>query len=147
MSEQIRMDFIEPRDIFLSIRPKFAELIASREKTYEFRRYKPKDPVKRILLYVTSPVSELKYIAEVGEMVEYPNQIPEDGIGNADFNKGLKISKFGFPIIHLDELVEGIPISELRSKFNFNSPQGFIYTNTFPELVAYVKSCETRRLY
>jgi len=147
MSKQIKMDFIEPRDIFLSIRPNFANLIARREKTYEFRRYKPKDPVKKLLLYVTSPVSELKYIAEVGDVVEYPTQIPEDGIGNADFNKGLKVSKFGFPIIHLDELVEGIPINELRDRFNFNSPQGFIYTDTFPELVNYVKSCEIRRLY
>lgn len=147
MSKQIKMNFIEPRYIFLSIRPNFANLIARREKTYEFRRYKPKDQVKKLWLYVTSPVSELKYIAEVGDVVEYPTQIPEDGIGNAEFNKGLKVSKFGFPIIHLDELVEGIPISELRDRFNFNSPQGFIYTDTFPELVNYVKSCEIRRLY
>jgi len=147
MNEQIRMDFIEPRDIFLSIKPKFARLIASGEKTYEFRRYKPKDPVKRIWLYVTSPLSELKYIVEVGEIVEYPTKIPEDGIGNADFNKGLKVSKFGFSIMHLYELVEGIPISKLRSKFNFNAPQGFIYTDTFPELVDYVKCCEMRRVY
>jgi predicted transcriptional regulator len=147
MSEQIKMDFIEPRDIFLSIRPNFANLIARREKMYEFRRYKPKDPVKKLWLYVTSHVSELKYIAEVGDVVEYPTQIPEDGIGNSDFNKGLNVSKFGFPIIQLDKLVKGIPISELRSRFNFNSPQGFIYTDTFPELVDYVKSCEMRRLY
>ena len=94
MSKQIRMDFIEPRDIFLSIKPKFDELIASGEKKYEFRSYKPKDPVKRIWLYITSPVSELKYIAEVGDVVEYPTQIPEDGTGNADFNRVLKVSKF-----------------------------------------------------
>lgn len=147
MSEQIQMDFIEPRDIFLSIKPKFANLIASREKTYEFRRYKPKNPIKRIWLYVTSPDSELKYIAEVGDVVEYPNQISEDGVGNADFNQGLKVSKFAFLILHLDELVEGIPIKTLRSGFGFNPPQGFIYTDTFPDLVEYVKGCEMRRLY
>lgn len=141
------MGFVEPRDIFLSIKPKFADLIASREKTYEFRRYKPKDTIKRIWLYVTSPNSELKYIAEVGNVVEYPTQIPEEGVGNTDFNQGLKISKFAFPILHLDELVEGIPITILRSRFNFNSPQSYIYTDTFPELVKYVKGCEMRRLY
>jgi len=147
MNKQIRTDFIVPRDIFLSIKPMFAELIASREKTYEFRKYKPKFPVKKIWLYVTSPISELKYVAEVGEVVEYPNQIPEEGIGNADFNKGIKISKFGFPIIHLDKLAEGIPITELKSKFNFNAPQGFIYADTFPKILDYVKNCEMRRLY
>ena len=147
MSEQIQMDFVESRDIFLSIRPDFANLIASREKTYEFRRYNPKDKIKRIWLYVTSPDSELKYIAEVGDVVEYPNQIPAKGIGNADFNQGLKVSKFAFPILHLDELVEGVSLNRLRAEFNFSPPQGYIYTDTFPELLKYVKSCKMRRLY
>ena len=147
MNEQIQIGFVEPRDIFLSIKPKFTNLMVSREKTYEFRKYKPKDQIKRIWLYLTSPNSELKYIAEVGEVVEYPTQISEGGIGNTDFNQGLKISKFAFPILHLDELVEGIPIKILRSRFNFNSPQRYIYTDTFPELVKYVNGCEMRRLY
>ena len=147
MSEQIQMNFVGPKDIFLSIKPKFAKLIASGEKTYEFRRYKPKDKIKRIWLYVASPDSELKYIAEVGEVVEYPNQIHEDGFGNADFNQGLKVSKFAFPVLHLAELVEGIPLKTLKDKFNFNPPQSYAYTDTFPELVDYLKSCELRRVY
>jgi len=147
MSEQIQMDFVESKDIFLSIGPNFANLIASREKTYEFRRYKPKEPIKKVWFYVTSPDSGLKYIAEVGEPVEYPTKIPEDGIGNADFNQGLKVSKFAFPILHLDELVEAIPLRTLKDRFRFNPPQGYIYTDTFPELVEYVKNCEMRGLY
>ncbi len=147
MSKQIQIGFVEPRDIFLSIKPKFANLIASRGKTYEFRRYNPKSPIKRLWLYVTNPDSELKYIAEVGRVAEYPTKLLEDGIGNDDFNLGLKISKFAFPILHLNELVEGIPITILRSRFHFNSPQSYIYTDTFPELVRYVKRCEMKRIY
>mgnify|MGYP001594126032 CR=1 FL=1 len=141
------MEFVELRDIFLSIKPNFSSLIESREKTYEFRRYKPKYSIKRIWLYVMSPDSNLKYIAEVGGALEYPNQIPENDVGNADFNKGLKVSKFAFPILHLDELVEGIPLQRLRDEFNFNPPQGYIYTDAFPKLAKYVKSCKMRRLY
>jgi len=147
MNEQIIMGLVEPRDIFLSIKSKFAGLINSREKTHEFRRYKPKDQIKRIWFYVTSPDSELKYIAEVGKVVEYPNQIPEDGIGNVDFNQGLKFSKFAFPILHLNELVEGISLNRLKSQFNFNPPQKYIYTDSFPELVGYATSCGIRRIY
>ena len=147
MSEQIQMDFVESKEIFLSIRPKFANLIASKEKTYEFRRYKPKEPIKKIWFYVTSPDSGLKYIAEVGEPVEYPTKIPENGIGNADFNQGLKVSKFAFQVLHLDELIEAIPLRKLKDGFGFNPSQCYIYTDTFPELVDYVKNCEIRRLY
>jgi len=89
----------------------------------------------------------LKFIAEVGEPVEYPHQIPEDGIGNLDFNLGLKLSKFAFPILHFDELLEGIPLNTLRSQFNFNPPQGYIYIDTFPNLVEFVKRQGIRRLY
>lgn len=147
MTNQMNMDFMEPKEIFLSIKPEFAELIATKGKNYEFRRYKPSEPVKRIWLYVTKPEGMLKYIVEVGEPVEYPAQILEDGVGNSDFNKGLKVSKFAFPILHFDEIVEGIPLDTLRSQFNFNPPQGYIYTDTFPNIVEFVKKCEMRRLY
>ncbi|MBI2499638.1 hypothetical protein HYV88_05330 [Candidatus Woesearchaeota archaeon] len=147
MTDQMNLDFMEPKEVFLSIKPEFVELLATRKKTYEFRRYKPNEPVKRIWLYVTRPECMLKYIAEVGEPVEYPTQIPEDGIGNSDFNSGLKVSKFAYPILHLDELIEGVPLDTLRKQFHFNPPQGYIYTDTFPDLVEFVNGCEIRRLY
>ena len=145
MTEQINLT--EPKEIFLSIKPKFAKLISTREKTYEFRKYKPKEPVTKIWFYIINPVAVLKYIAEVREPIEYPTQIPENGIGNADFNNGLKVSKFAYSILHLDELTEGIPLNVLKSQFNFNPPQGFVYTDAFPDLVEFVKNRELRRLY
>jgi len=83
MTEQININFTEPKDIFLSIKPEFARLLATRKKTYEFRRYKPNEPIKRIWLYVTRPDGMLKFIAEVGEPVEggdrrsVPSVVPE----------------------------------------------------------------------
>lgn len=143
----MHMSFTQPREIFLSIKPEFADLIVCQEKDYEFRRYRPKEPIHKLWFYVIHPRSELKYIAEVGNVIEYPCQIAETGVGNTDFNRGLKVSKFAFPILHLDEIVKGIPLATLREKFNFSPPQGYIYTDTFPALVDYAQHCGTRRLY
>ena len=147
MTKQMNMKFADSKEIFLSIRPKFAKLILAREKTHEFRKYKPNQPIKRIWFYITRPECVLKYIAEVGEPVESPAHISEEGIGNSEFNKGLKLSKFAFPILHLDELIECVPLNKLREQFNFNPPQSYIYTETFPDLVKFVNGCKMRRLY
>jgi len=50
------------------------------------------------------------------------------------FNKGEKVSKFAFPIIHLYELSEFIPFNVLKKRFNFTPPQAFTYTTKFPKL-------------
>ena len=137
----------DTRDIFLSIKPKFANLIACKEKNYEFRRYKPKHSTNRVFFYITSPVCELKYIAEVGEVVEYPSQLTKTGVGNEEFNRGQKISKFAFPILHLYELAQGVSLMQLKNLFKFNPPQGYIYTDTFPKLTKRIETCKRNRLY
>ena len=147
MNKQLNPNLVELKEIFLSIKPKFARLISTREKTYEFRKYKPRKQVRKIWIYITLPEGALKYIAEVGEPIEYPAKILENGIGNSEFNKGLKVSKFAFPILHIDELIEGIPLEQLRKQFNFNPPQSYVYTDKFPELVGFVKNCKIKRLY
>ncbi len=134
-------------EIFISLKPQFAELIRERRKTYEFRKYKPTRHVNRIWIYVTSPTAALRYIAEVGEPVEYPNKIPENGVGNVEFNAGLKKSKFAFPILHLDELNEPITYKELRGRFNFTPPQSFTYADRYPSVAQHVRRTGLRRLY
>ena len=134
-------------EIFISLKPKFAELIRQRKKTYEFRKYKPRHKINRLWIYVTQPIATLKYIAEVGEIVNYPTKIPEDGAGNSEFNKGLKKSKYAFPILHLDELIEPIPLQRLRDKFGFTPPQSFAYISKYRSLAKHVKKSGLRRIF
>lgn len=47
-------------NVLLSIKPKYAELILSGEKKYEFRRSIFKKPsVKKVIIYASSPISKV----------------------------------------------------------------------------------------
>ncbi|WP_342540474.1 ASCH domain-containing protein [Heyndrickxia sp. FSL K6-6286] len=52
-------------NIILSIHPRFVEKIISGEKRYEFRKVKAKLPPEKIIIYSTSPVSQVIGEAEV----------------------------------------------------------------------------------
>ena len=63
-------------EIFISLKPEFADLIERQEKTHEFRKWKPTRKVRRFWIYVTKPVALLKYVADVGDVAEYPQKNP-----------------------------------------------------------------------
>ncbi len=136
-----------PNEIFISLKPKFAELIRQRKKTHEFRSYKPRYKINRFWIYVTQPIALLKYVAEVGEPAEYPEKIPETGIGNREFNKGLKTSNYAFPILHLYELKQPISLQKLKEKFGFAPPQSFAYINRYKSLAECVRASGLRRIF
>jgi len=125
-------------EVIFSLKPKFAELIESREKNHEFRKYLPKEAPGKIWFYVTEPVSALVYIAEVGSAVEYPKRVEGAGVGNAEFNAGLKASRYAFPILHLYKLGRPLPLKELRERFGFTPPQAFAYEDKYPTLRDFV---------
>ena len=126
------------REAIFSLKPEFAELIRCREKNHEFRKYLPKRALGKIWFYVTKPVSALVYIAEVGPVIEYPQRIGIPGVGNMDFNAGLKVSKYAFPILHLYKLKQPLPLAELQRRFGFTAPQAFVYADQYPELYDFV---------
>lgn len=134
-------------EIFISLKPEFIELIKERKKTHEFRSYRPKKDIRRLWIYITVPVASLKYIIEVGRIVEYPEKIKIDGVGNLEFNKGLKKSKYAFPIKHLYELVEPISLERLKKEFGLVPPQSFIYIDKYPSLIDYVVKKGFKRLF
>jgi len=131
----------------LSIYPEHVARIARRTKTHEFRKYLIGKEINTLLIYVTRPVSELKYIATIGSLVQYPDQIKEEGHGNTEFNQGLKRAKFAYPILHLDEIVHGLSLTTLREKFSFFPPQRYVYAFRYPQLLKHVTTCEKKRLY
>lgn len=134
-------------DIVVSIYPKFTDLIRTGEKNYEFRKYVPKRGVDRIWIYSSSPVCALEYVAEIDKIVEYPQQIVEFGIGNVEFNDGLKKSRFAYHIKHLYKLDLPLPLGMLRSKFSFSAPQSYFYLDSNNELKKYLLNQKLERIF
>jgi len=58
--------------ILLSIKPKYAEMILSGEKKYEFRRSIFKNPnVRKVVIYASSPVSKVVGEFEVDDILSF----------------------------------------------------------------------------
>ena len=121
-------------EVLFSLKPQFSELIEKKEKSHEFRKYRPKNLPTRLWFYITAPVSKLMYIADVAPVVQFPNKIPSEGYGNDDFNKGLKKSKFAFPILHLYKIKKPLTLKHLRANYAFTAPQGFAYMSRYADL-------------
>lgn len=118
--------------IFLSIHEEHVKNIVSGLKNYEFRNFIPKKTFNSVIVYTTSPVKEIRYIIKVGEIVNYPEKITEDGIGNKEFNNG-DFYKHAYAIKEVQE-ISPIKLKELKEKYSFIPPQAFSYGDKYPEL-------------
>lgn len=127
--------------IYVSIKPDPIDKIVQGIKDHEFRNYVPKEGFKFLYVYVPAPKSELRYVIEIGKIVKYPNKLEKNGDGNKEFNKGKK-SKFAYPILKVYELVNPIPLKELKETFSFVPPLAFSYSKTFPELTDYIEKAQ-----
>ena len=59
-----------------------------------------------------------------------PGSVPTEpfGIGNADFNAGLKESRYGYPILSLFELVHPVTLAEMKTRWAMGgAPMGWRY--------------------
>lgn len=122
------------KGIYLSIKPEFTRKIETGEKNYEFRKYYPKQEINLLYVYETFPTCALKYIIELGDIIEYPSKISKEGYGNLDFNNGLKKSKFAYEIKHVDILENPIDLSQLKDVYNFVLSQSYAYDEKYPKL-------------
>ncbi len=134
-------------DIVVSIYPKFTNLIKMGEKNYEFRKYVPKRGVDRLWIYSSSPACSLEYMAEIDKIVEYPQKIAEKGIGNDDFNNGLKKSKFAYHIKHLYRLTSPLSLERLRNEFGFSAPQSYFYLDSNDALRSFLLRQNLERVF
>ncbi|KAF7950536.1 hypothetical protein EAE96_007818 [Botrytis aclada] len=124
------LDAMAPRsdssDIFISIYPTHVENIISREKNHEFRSYSFPATVSRIWIYQIRPLSTLTHMAVIGPH-KVPGEITNlDGLGNSEFNKGEKRSKFAYEILELYALANPMTLEELKSRQWFKAaPQKY----------------------
>ena len=103
-------------DILMSIKPDHMRNIVSRLKTHEYRKYLLPGSVQRIWFYTTAPDQEVRHVATIGPGKQ-PGEVPEDGgLGNDDFNAGLKQSKYGYPILNLYELKPPLSLATLKEE-------------------------------
>lgn len=104
-------------DVVMSIKPQFVGKIVTGEKNYEFRKYIPKKGIDRLWIYTSSPISALEYVADIDEIITYPDKISKVGFGNDDFNCGIKKSKNAYSIAHLYRLETPLNLKFLKDKF------------------------------
>lgn len=103
--------------------------IVNRTKNHEFRKYLISNTVKRMWLYVSSPDQTLRYIAIISHGKSPGDIETEDGIGNADFNAGLKQATHAYEIKELYELKEPLALKDMQERYKATFPQRFSYVS------------------
>ncbi|KAJ5729131.1 uncharacterized protein N7483_003639 [Penicillium malachiteum] len=72
----------------------------------------------------------VRHVAVIPESTRHtPGSVPIEpfGIGNEDFNAGLKQSKYGYPIVELYELVRPVTLKEMKDQWGMGAPMGWQY--------------------
>lgn len=138
---QLELDILqEKRVIILSLQPEPYDKIVKGVKKYEFRRRFLSKPVYAFI-YVSSPIKAIKGFIEFGQPiwdeVEKIGEIAEmDGSGTKDgikeYMNGLE-QGCAIPIISVRQ-IEGMPLSDLRTRYKFTAPQSYINIESNPLL-------------
>ncbi|KAI1790411.1 hypothetical protein LXA43DRAFT_1016985 [Ganoderma leucocontextum] len=133
------------KDVLLCIKPEFTKLISERKKNHEYRKYKLKESVKHLWLYETAPTSAITYVMST-TTPKVPGEVNDPtGIGNDDFDQGLKQSKYGYPVIELYRLKKPLTTSQLKERFEISTPQGWRYATR--KLVEELPLAEMERMF
>ncbi|ROT36509.1 hypothetical protein SODALDRAFT_220851 [Sodiomyces alkalinus F11] len=101
-------------DIFISIHPEHVDQIVSGKKNHEFRSYRIPAVVTRMWIYVTAPVSELRYMARISA-AKQPGEIKdEEGLGNAEFNRRRSGAAFAYELLEVYRLNNPASLDEMK---------------------------------
>jgi hypothetical protein len=125
MIPQEDMDETNVTDVFLKIKPEHMFNICARIKNHEFRKYPLPPNTTRIWFYEINPIDALTYVVTVGG-VRYPGEVQDSvGLGNDDFDAGLKDSKFGYPIQKVSFLQRPLSSAQLLEEHNLEIPNHY----------------------
>ncbi|KAJ5154847.1 uncharacterized protein N7500_010286 [Penicillium coprophilum] len=117
-------------DIFMSIKPEHMQNIASGSKNHEYRSYLLPPSIQHIWFYTTSPIKQIEYVARISPG-KIPGEVSDDGgIGNAEFNAGLKKSKYGYEVLALWRLKVAVSLEmALVEGFLKGAPQKYCWVS------------------
>jgi len=119
--------------VLLSIKPKYAELILSGEKKYEFRRSIFKNPrIKQIIIYASSPVSKIIGEFEIDDILSFDiKELWSHTMDHAGIDKEYYDTYFsGKDIGHAIKVKNAKRYSKHKELKEFNvkrAPQSFAY--------------------
>lgn len=127
----------DDRALLISIRPRFAELILSGQKTVELRRVRPTIGAgAHVLLYASSPVRELVGTCTVESVsVGHADELwashgPHSGVTRAEFDEYFEGANraVGISLRDARRVKRPRSLTELRERLpGFNPPQSFSY--------------------
>jgi predicted transcriptional regulator len=127
------------RVLFLSLRPRFADLLLSGEKTVELRRIRPRAiPGMLVIVYAASPTRAALgtcVVEDIGSST--PTEIwrlhgARTGLRRAEFRDYFANAKraIAITVTHPRTFAEAVPLELLRSSWlGFQPPQSFRYVS------------------
>ena len=125
-------------DIILSIKPKYAALIYSGKKTWEFRKSFAKSyPIDRVWLYETKPISKITGCFRFSMALHVPVEAMLDDISCVMMG-GIKLSELkkyfnGYNRGYAIAVKSPMRLREALTLKDFginHAPQNFVYTKT-----------------
>jgi type I restriction enzyme S subunit len=134
-------------NVLLSIKPKYAELIKSGIKKYEFRRkvFKRTESCK-VFIYSTSPVRKIIGVFDASKVHEDPpskiwNAFGESsGLSEDEFFRYFKNCKTGFAIEIRNLVIFDEPHDPSKYFLEFNPPQSYRYFDPHQNVLPLDKS-------
>ena len=118
--------------MLLSIKPEYAKVILEGKKQYEFRKNRPKNDVKRIVFYASSPQKQVVGEAAIDEILEdTPQRIWRIAKSAAGITKGFYFSYYNGKSRAIAYKLKDVEIYDppkSLSDFGINqAPQSFLY--------------------
>jgi len=140
-------------NVLLSIKPKYAELIKSGFKRYEFRRkiFKKAGPSK-VFIYSTSPVKKITGVFDASMIFQdTPYRIwdmfgPYSGISKGEFFQYFRDCEIAYAIEIGNLVTFEEPWDPSDYFFEFNPPQSYRYFNPHQTLSRFQKTQNSQRL-
>lgn len=129
-------------DVFISMAPSEVTSFRDRTRNHFIRIWKLPPHVSRVWIYELQPVSALQYMVEIS-VPKRPGQLPQDGMGNEEFNirpKNTTYSAYG--ILQFYELLNPVSYSTLMERGWFeNTPKkyGYVAPAVIDELMSNLK--------
>ena len=109
-------------DIVLYIQPEHMTKITNCTKNHDYCKYELLHTVHHLWFFKTTLVDAITFMATTGP-AKRPGEVNDSsGIGNNDFDAGLKGCKFGYPIIQLYQFTNLLDRKTLRGKYGLTPP-------------------------
>jgi len=132
-------------NLLISVKPHWAEKITSGEKIWELRKLAPREGVKLVIVYATSPASKIVAVTDLDRtMIITPARLwlrnhcrsNPACISEKDFWKYYEGKETAYALILSNPRSLNIPLTEIRGiKPKFHPPQSYIYLPDDNDLV------------